>query len=59
MKSLLEFIKDEDGAITVDFVVLTAAIVTLGLVVGVAISNGAGGLANDIKNELDSQSPGG
>ena len=59
MKSLLEFIKDEDGAITVDFVVLTAAIVTLGLAVGVAISNGAGGLANDIKNELDSQSPGG
>ena len=59
MKSLLEFIKDEDGAITVDFVVLTAAIVTLGLVVGVAISNGAGGLANDIENELNSQSPGG
>lgn len=59
MKSLLEFIKDEDGAITVDFVVLTAAIVTLGLAVGVAISNGAGGLANDIENELNSQSPGG
>ena len=59
MKSFLEFIKDEDGAITVDFVVLTAAIVTLGLVVGVTISRGAEGLANEIENELDSQSPGG
>ena len=57
MKSLREFIKDEDGAITVDFVVLTAAIVTLGLVVGVTISNGAEGLANDIENRLDNMDP--
>lgn len=57
MRSLREFIKDEDGAITVDFVVLTAAIVTLGLVVGVTISNGAEGLANDIENRLDNMDP--
>ena len=57
MKSLREFTKDEDGAITVDFVVLTAAIVTLGLVVGVTIRNGAEGLANDIESRLDNMDP--
>lgn len=46
------FHKDEDGAVTVDFVVLTAAIVLLGLAVGTAISNGAGTLANSIENNL-------
>lgn len=56
---MLNFIKnfrnDEDGAVTVDFVVLTAAIVLLGLAVGTAVSNGATGLANDIKGSLDNQ----
>ena len=50
------FSNDEDGAVTVDFVVLTAAIVVLGLAVGLAISNGATGLANKIENALDNQS---
>jgi Flp pilus assembly pilin Flp len=54
---MLNFIKnfrnDEDGAVTVDFVVLTAAIVVLGLAVGGAISSGAQDLANDIQDELD------
>jgi Flp pilus assembly pilin Flp len=54
---MLNFIKnfrnDEDGAVTVDFVVLTAAIVLLGLAVGAAIQSGARGLANDIKSELE------
>lgn len=57
MKSLREFIKDEDGAITVDFVVLTAAIVTLGLVVGAVISRGSEGLANDISNTMENMDP--
>ena len=56
---MLNFIKnfrnDEDGAVTVDFVVLTAAIVVLGLAVGSAISSGAGGLANDIETSLNAQ----
>ena len=47
------FRNDEDGAVTVDFVVLTAAIVLLGLAVGAAISSGARGLANDIQDELE------
>jgi Flp pilus assembly pilin Flp len=54
---MLNFIKnfrnDEDGAVTVDFVVLTAAIVVLGLAVGGAISSGAKDLANDIEASLD------
>ena len=54
---MLNFIKnfrnDEDGAVTVDFVVLTAAIVVLGLAVGGAISSGAEGLANEIETSLN------
>lgn len=57
---MLNFIKnfrnDEDGAVTVDFVVLTAAIVVLGLAVGTAVSNGAEGLANEIEDSLDNMS---
>jgi Flp pilus assembly pilin Flp len=53
---MLNFIKnfrnDEDGAVTVDFVVLTAAIVVLGLAVGSAVSDGATGLAEEIENSL-------
>ncbi len=56
---MLNFIKnfrnDEDGAVTVDFVVLTAAIVVLGLAVGTAVSNGATGLANNIRDSLLNQ----
>ncbi|MBR2655524.1 MAG: hypothetical protein IKD58_03350 [Loktanella sp.] len=46
------FGKDEDGAVTVDFVVLTAAIVLLGLAVGAALTTGTGSLANEIKEQL-------
>ncbi|MBE0413522.1 hypothetical protein [Yoonia sp.] len=56
---MLNFIKnfrnDEDGAVTVDFVVLTAAIVVLGLAVGAAVSRGATGLATDIETSLTNQ----
>ncbi len=56
---MLNFIKnfrnDEDGAVTVDFVVLTAAIVLLGLAVGTAVSQGARTLANDIKADVEAQ----
>ena len=49
------FMSDDDGAITVDFVVLTAAICILGLLVLAAISLGATGLANEIQNSLGNQ----
>ena len=53
---MLNFIKnfrnDEDGAVTVDFVVLTAALVVLGLAVGGAVSRGANDLAGRIETDL-------
>lgn len=57
---MLNFIKnfrnDEDGAVTVDFVVLTAAIVLLGLAVGSAIGGAARDLGNNIASNIASVS---
>jgi Flp pilus assembly pilin Flp len=54
---MLNFIKnfrnDEDGAVTVDFVVLTAAIVILGIIVGQALTRGASDLAGDIESTME------
>jgi len=54
---MLNFIKnfrnDEDGAVTVDWVVLTAAIVALGLAVGSAVSGGAATGASNIVADLE------
>ncbi|WP_400083295.1 Flp family type IVb pilin [Yoonia sp. R78084] len=58
LKFIENFRNDEDGAVTVDFVVLTAAIVVLGLAVGTAVSNGATGLANDIEDSLGNMDAG-
>ncbi len=53
---MLNFIKnfraDEDGAVTVDWVVLTAAIVGLGIAVMTTVRTGATNLANGIGTEL-------
>lgn len=53
---MFNFIKtfraDEDGAVTVDWVVLTAAIVGLGIAVLTTVSNGAEDLADGIGDEL-------
>ncbi|MBM1221557.1 hypothetical protein JQU17_11690 [Ponticoccus sp. SC2-23] len=46
------FRQDEDGAVTIDWVVLTAAILILGVVVGAAVSNGAETMANNTETEL-------
>ena len=46
------FRNDEDGAVTVDCVVLTAAIVGLGIAVYGVISGGIEDLSNDINGEL-------
>ncbi len=49
---MLNFIKnfrnDEDGAVTVDWVVLTAAIVALGIAVGGVVSGGVEEIADKI-----------
>jgi len=46
------FTNDESGAVTVDWVVLTAAIVGLGIAVVVAISGGIGDLGTTITNAV-------
>ena len=58
---MLNFIKtfhaDEDGAVTVDWVVLTAAIVGLGIAVLTSVSNGAEIMASNIDQELQTTVP--
>ena len=47
------FKKDEDGAVTVDWVVLTAAVVGLGIVVMGAIGPAISGLAANIEETIE------
>ncbi|MBS8225921.1 Flp family type IVb pilin [Vannielia litorea] len=49
------FRNDEDGAVTVDWVVLTAAIVGLGIAVLASVSNGVTSLAGKISSNLEGQ----
>ncbi|AWD21232.1 Flp family type IVb pilin [Fuscovulum blasticum] len=46
------FQKDEDGAVTVDWVVLTAAVVGLGIIVLAAIKPAISGLSASIATEI-------
>ena len=46
------FRNDESGAVTVDWVVLTAAIVGLGIAVLTSVSGGTTSLADKISGEL-------
>jgi len=50
------FQRDEDGAVTVDWVVLTAAIVGLGIAVLTTVGNATDDYADDIGDYLSSQS---
>jgi len=53
MKNLINaFVKDEDGAVTVDWVVLTAAIVGIALAIIAVVSKGLSNAATDIANSL-------
>jgi Flp pilus assembly pilin Flp len=56
---MLNFIKnfrnDEDGAVTVDWVVLTAAIVGLGIAVLSSVGTGTTALGNKISSNLSDQ----
>lgn len=47
------FTADESGAVTVDWVVLTAALVGLGLAVMGVVSGGLESLSGDIANEMN------
>lgn len=53
MTKFTAFLNDETGAVTVDWVVLTAAVVTLGLVVFNFVAPAVSDLAQDIKSEID------
>lgn len=52
-KRFRNFNKDEDGAVTVDWVVLTAAVVGLGLIVFAAIKPKIDNLATAIGGEIE------
>ncbi|MBV7378981.1 Flp family type IVb pilin [Maritimibacter dapengensis] len=52
MNFVKRFKKDEDGAVTVDWVVLTAAIVGLGIAVLTSVSGGTTSLADKISSSL-------
>ena len=55
MKLFKDFMRDEDGAVTVDWVVLTAAIVGLGIAVLTSVSGGTTSLADKISSNLAGQ----
>ncbi len=46
------FKNDESGAVTVDWVVLTAAVVALGFLVMNSVTTGVGALAENISSEV-------
>lgn len=53
LAKLKNFRADEDGAVTVDYVVLTAAIVGLGILVGNMIWEKTDAISTAIGDELD------
>ncbi|AAV96320.1 hypothetical protein KQ247_04480 [Ruegeria pomeroyi] len=57
IKFIKNFRKDEDGAVTVDWVVLTAAVVALAAVAYNGISTGTGTLSTAINTELGTVTP--
>ncbi len=59
IKFIKNFRKDENGAVTVDWVVLTAAVVGLAVAAYSSIETGATGLTADTETFLDNQDPNG
>lgn len=45
----------EEGAVTVDWVVLTAAVVSLGMIVGLVVWNNSGGIAQAVATYVGGQ----
>jgi Flp pilus assembly pilin Flp len=56
MKYLSAYLNDESGAVTVDWVVLTAAIVGLGIAVLTSVGGGTTTLANKVSSHMASRS---
>ena len=57
-KLFKKFNAEEDGAVTVDWVVLTAAIVGLGMVVMTTVGGGIEGLGAEIVTDLEGRASG-
>lgn len=57
MSIIQQFIHSEDGAITVDWVVLTAALIGLGLVVITLISTGTTDVSSGVGASLSAATP--
>ncbi len=55
-KQLNDFLQDESGAVTVDWVVLTAAVVGLSIAVFATLGNGAHHHAEQIGDKMASES---
>ncbi|SHI66292.1 hypothetical protein SAMN05444000_102189 [Shimia gijangensis] len=55
IKFLEYFCKDEDGAVTVDWVILTAGVVGLAVIAYVAIEENTLALANSAASEIASE----
>lgn len=53
------FLREDDGAVTVDWVVLTAAIVLLGVFVGFTATSSLPGLADTLSSYMANMSVGG
>ncbi len=58
MKLFKTFLKDESGAVTVDWVVLTAAVVGLAVAAYSSIRDGATGLTASTSTYMSSHTPG-
>jgi Flp pilus assembly pilin Flp len=57
MNFIKNFRNDEDGAVTVDWVVLTAAVVGLAVAAYSSIESGASDLTNNTNTFLDGRDP--
>ena len=58
LKNIRAFLRSEDGAVTVDWVVLTAAVCGLALVAIISISGSSGSVGTTVMNFLNTMTPG-
>jgi len=57
-KLFKRFLRDESGAVTVDWVVITAAVVALAGVAFTALQTASGGLGNNVGAHMTNTTPG-
>lgn len=57
MVGFTDFLESEDGAVTVDWVVLTAAIIGFGMVVILSVAGGATNVSDSLGASLNDANP--